>query len=390
MTCVRPVVDPGEGGNHLVMRTRVLVPASVLAVLCASACTDGSTPAVQQPAAQQAAASGSVGSAGTATDGAGAPAGDGGTGGLEDVPGVAEKLRASVVTVLTQGGNGSGVVYSADGLIVTNEHVVRGNRTVQIAFADGQRTAGRVQAVDALTDLAIVQTERRDLTPATFQQELPRVGTLAVVIGAPLGFQNSVTAGVVSGLHREIPGSASAGQQALVDLMQTDAPISPGNSGGGVANAAGEIIGISEAYIPPQQGAVSLGFAIPAATAVDVVEQLREDGRAEHAFAGLVPGAITPDITQQLGLEGEGQGVVVLGVSPDGPAAAAGLRPGDVVTRVGEQDVASPEAFVAALRPLDPGARVQMTVRSRDAQERTVPVTVVDRPLEGEPLPTQP
>lgn len=383
------------------MRTRLLVPALALCA-AATACTSGdaAVPGVAAPSASGGAAATAAPSdeAGTtvapsdetspsaeaATPDAspsGPAAGSGqDAGSLADVPDVAEALQPSVVTVLTQGGNGSGVVYTGDGLIVTNEHVVRGTQTVTIAFADGQRSPGRVQAVDALTDLAIVQTDRRDLTPARFQEQLPRVGTLAVVLGAPLGFQNTVTAGVVSGLHREIPGSAAQGQQALVDLMQTDAPISPGNSGGAVANAAGEVIGISEAYIPPQQGAVSLGFAIPAATAVDVIEQLREDGRAQHAFAGLAPGQITEQIAQQLGLDST-EGVAVLEVTPGAPADRAGIAPGDVISRVGDQDTATPEDFVAALRLQDPGAQVPMTVRSPGGQERTVPVTVIDRPL---------
>jgi len=204
------------------------------------------------------------------------------------VPDIAVRVQPSVVTVLVEGGNGSGVVYSADGLILTNEHVVRGNEQVQIAFADGQRVAGVVEATDPVTDLALVEVRRRDLPAAKFDTALPRVGSLAVVLGSPLGFQNTVTAGVISGLHREIPGSA-AQSQSLVDLIQTDAPISPGNSGGAVVDADGEVIGISEAYIPPQAGAVALGFAIPAATAVDVADQLQKTGRARHAFAGLAP-----------------------------------------------------------------------------------------------------
>ncbi|GAP56116.1 probable periplasmic serine endoprotease DegP-like [Arthrobacter sp. Hiyo6] len=127
-----------------------------------------------------------------------------------------------------------------------------------------------------------MEAKRSGLKAAKFQTALPRVGELAVVIGSPLGFENTATAGIISGLHREIPGSA-ASSQSLVDLIQTDAAISPGNSGGAVVNSKGEVIGISEAYIPPQSGAVALGFAIPAATAVKVADQLKADGTADHA-----------------------------------------------------------------------------------------------------------
>ncbi len=302
-----------------------------------------------------------------------APAGD-----LAQVPQVAAQLQPSVVTVVVEGGNGSGVVYTADGLILTNEHVVRGNRTVQIAFADGQRVPGRVTATDPVTDLALVQAERRDLPPARFAPGLPQVGSLAVVIGSPLGFQNTVTAGVISGLHREIPGSAAQGQ-SLVDLIQTDAPISPGNSGGAVADATGQVVGISEAYIPPQAGAVALGFAIPAATAVDVAEQLRTTGRARHAFAGLVPAPITPAIARALRLPST-EGVIVAGVADDGPAAAAGLRPGDVLIAVDGQPTATPEDFLAALRARKPGDTITVTVRGPGRPERQVTLTLAERP----------
>jgi S1-C subfamily serine protease len=139
-----------------------------------------------------------------------------------DIPSIVENVQPSVVTVLTDDGVGSGVVFAADGLILTNEHVVRGNTDVEVAFADGQRVAGTVKAADAISDLALVEAKRTGLPAAKFQTDLPRVGELAIVIGSPLGFENTATAGIVSGLHREIPGSA-ASSQSLVDLIQTDA-----------------------------------------------------------------------------------------------------------------------------------------------------------------------
>jgi len=291
---------------------------------------------------------------------------------------IVSRSAPSVVTVLVDGGNGSGVIYSADGLILTNEHVVRGKRSVQIAFADGQRVAGTVVAVDAVTDLALVQAKRTNLPAARFQRDLPAVGSLAVVIGAPLGFQNSVTAGIISGLHREIPGSASQGQ-SLVDLIQTDAPISPGNSGGAVFNADGEVIGISEAYIPPQEGAVSLGFAIPAATAVDVAKQLQSNGRAEHAFAGLVPAQITPEIAQELGLTST-EGTIVADVATGGPADRAGLKPGDIISAVGGNPTPTPEDFLAEIRARHPGETVIFDVREPGKGERQVRLILAARP----------
>jgi len=351
-------------------RARVAVAAACASGLLLAGCTGAAGSAGGQAGGQAAATSGAL-IAPPATP----------TGGLEAVPGVVAKLQPSAVTILVDGGNGSGVVYKPDGLIVTNEHVVRGQREVEVAFADGRRVPGRVRAVDPITDLALVQAERTNLNPARFQTELPTVGSLSVVIGSPLGFQNSVTAGIISGVHRELPGSARQGQ-SLVDLVQTDAPISPGNSGGAVANAQAEVIGIALAYIPPTAGAVALGFAIPAATVVDIIGQLERNGRAQHAYAGLVPSQITPEIAQQLDLPTT-EGVVVLNVVPGGPADRAGLRPGDVITAVDGEPTPTPEDFLSLLRPHKPGDTLTLTVRSPGGEERQVRLTVVDRPVAG-------
>jgi S1-C subfamily serine protease len=282
-----------------------------------------------------------------------------------------------VVTIFTDGGLGSGVVYSEDGLILTNEHVVRGNSAVEVGFADGQRVAGTVRATDAISDLALIEANRTGLPAAKFQTDLPRIGELAVVIGSPLGFENTATAGIISGLHRQIPGSASS-SQSLVDLIQTDAAISPGNSGGAVVNNRGEVIGISEAYIPPQSGAVALGFAIPAAAAVKVADQLREDGTADHAFIGLGLAEITQQIADQLGLP-EARGALALSVPEDGPAGRAGIRPGDVVIRLDGDDLATPEDLLAALRTKSPGQTVSVEFR-RGSDTQEVKVQLVERP----------
>ena len=293
------------------------------------------------------------------------------------IPQIVENLAPSVVTIFTNGGLGSGVVYSADGLILTNEHVVSGQREVEVAFADGQRVKGTVKATDPVTDLALVQADRTGLPKPTFQTTLPKVGEGAIVLGSPLGFENTATAGIISGLHRSIPDSASS-SLSLVDLIQTDAPISPGNSGGAVVNMRGEVIGISEAYIPPSAGAVALGFAIPAATAVEVAEQLLADGTAEHAYLGLTPGELTPQIAGQLGIDASG-GVVVLAVEGDGPAGRAGIRPGDVLESLEGVELTTPEKLLAELRNRNPGDNVTFKVK-RENQSRDVKVELIERP----------
>lgn len=196
-------------------------------------------------------------------------------------------------------------------------------------------------------------------------------------MGSPLGFEATVTSGIISGLHRQIPGSASTGAP-LVDLIQTDAAISPGNSGGALIDGQGRVVGMSQAYIPPSAGAVALGFAIPAANVVDVADQLLASGTAQHAYVGIQPGTLSPQIAEQLAVD-RTSGAVVLEVVPLGPAATAGIRPGDVITAVNGHDIESAEDFIAALRALDPGDRVDLTVL-RGGETQQISVTVTDRP----------
>src|SRR6202162_4720598 len=185
-----------------------------------------------------------------------------------DIPALVRQGEPPCVTVLTDAGRGGGIVYKADGTIVTDSHVVANAHQVTVAFADGQQVSAKVRASDPVTDVAVVQADRTGLTAATFDKALPQGAALAVVMGSPLGFEATVTSGIISGLHRQIPGSASEGAP-LVDLIQTDAAISPGNSGGAVIDRQGDVVGVSEAYIPPTVGAVALGFATPAATVAD-------------------------------------------------------------------------------------------------------------------------
>ncbi|MGH9234935.1 MAG: S1C family serine protease, partial [Acidimicrobiales bacterium] len=260
--------------------------------------------------------------------------------------------------VVTDVGEGSGVIYDDDGAIVTNAHVVAGAATVDVTFADGSRSDGEVVAADPSVDLAVIRTDRDDLEAANFSDGTPRVGELAVAIGNPLGFENTVTAGIVSGLERSVPG----GGTALVGLLQTDAAISPGNSGGALVGATGEVIGVNVAYIPPAGGAVAIGFAIPSVVVVDVAEEILDGGQAEHAFLGIEPAALTPQLAGQYGIDAE-SGVLVLEVVPGSPAEEAGIGPSDVIVAVNDEEVAEPGDLLAELRTRDPGDTIELTVR---------------------------
>lgn len=288
---------------------------------------------------------------------------------------VVERLSPSVVTLQTNDGLGSGVVLRQN-VVVTNAHVVGKAADLTVVYADGNQSAATVLASDTVTDLAVVRTERGNLPVPTFRSELPRPGEPALAIGSPLGFQNSVTAGVISGLHRDIPGSA-ARSQSLVDLVQTDAPISPGNSGGGLLDADGYVIGINEAYLPPSTGAVSLGFAIPSATVLDVAEQLLTAGTAVHPYLGVSLRQLTPAIRDQLGLHVD-HGVVVTAVDKNGPAAAAGVRPGDVITDFDGTPVRTVEDLQTALRKKKPGDSAKLVV-VRNGERRDLTVRVGSR-----------
>ncbi|MFC8038027.1 S1C family serine protease [Paenarthrobacter sp. NPDC057355] len=294
----------------------------------------------------------------TPTSQSAGPAESGATGDLSSVPGIVREVEPSVVTIQTSGGVGSGVIYRSDGTIVTDAHVVEDQdkkpfKSVQIRFADGSEAPATVVGVDDATDVAVVKADRGGLPAAKFSTTLPQVGELAVVIGSPLGLEQTVTAGIVSALHRNMPPSEES-PQGLLDLIQTDAPISPGNSGGAVVNSSSEIIGLSEAYLPPSSGAVSIGFVTPSATVIDIAEQILKSGSAKHPVLGIVPTDISSETADRFGLPVT-SGALVIGVAEGGPAASAGLRPGDIITQFDGQKIANVTDLLAAIRKKEPG-----------------------------------
>jgi S1-C subfamily serine protease len=292
------------------------------------------------------------------------------------IPSIVKKVQPSVVSIVSPSGQGSGVVYREDGFVITNAHVAGDSARVAVVLADGKRLPARVRAKTELYDVAVLDLDREGLPAATFERDLPPVGALAIAIGNPLGFENTVTAGIISGLHREIPAGGTT--PALVDLIQTDAPISPGNSGGALVDRAGQVMGINVAYIPPQGGAVSLGFAIPAATAVRVADQLIAKGRVEFAYLGIQPVQVTPELNQSYEI-GSDTGVLVAEVVADSPAGRAGMRSGDVIVRLDDAEISVVEDLFAELREHKPGETVTLELK-RDGETRTVDVTLGDQP----------
>jgi len=254
---------------------------------------------------------------------------------------VAETLRPAVVNLqVGRGrarGSGSGILFTPDGFLLTNAHVVGDNERVRVRLNDGRELAGRLVGADPWTDLAVVQAAESHLPHAALGDSTRlRVGQLVVAIGSPLGFESTVTAGVISALGRTLRSITGH----LVDnVIQTDAALNPGNSGGPLVGSKGEVIGINTAVIQPAQG---ICFAIPINMAKDILPQLMKDGRVVRGYLGLharnVPIAVAIRRRYELLQE---SGVEVLAVEPDSPAEQAGVLEEDVIVSLGEQPVTS-------------------------------------------------
>ena len=311
----------------------------------------------------------------------------------EPVARVASVLSPSVVQINVSGvqqtplgtqkgeGIGSGVIYRPDGYVITNNHVVEGSREVEVAFADGSTEPGRVVGADPTTDIAVIEVDRDDLPAASFAGTDPTVGQMAVAVGSPSGFESTVTSGIVSGTGREVPAEITGGSQnsALVDLIQTDAAISPGNSGGALADRDGRVIGINVAYLPPgQTGAENIGFAIPSSAAASVADQIIEDGEATHPYLGVYLSDLTRETARSFGSPVD-SGALVEEVEPGGPADAAGVRRGDVVIAVGPEEVLGSGDLISALRDYRPGETAELTVL-RSGEETKLRVDLAESP----------
>jgi putative serine protease PepD len=277
----------------------------------------------------------------------------------------------SVVSVRTGSGSGTGFLVDSDGTIVTNAHVVGDSSEVQVRFEDdGDLHTARVLGVDASTDLAALKVDAgaangvRPLKLANSDDV--QVGDTALAIGYPLGLDRTATAGIVSGLERDIQAPNGF---SIDKVIQTDAPINPGNSGGPLLNADGEVIGVNSqiATAGGGNGSVGIGFAVPSNTVRDVLPQLERGAAPEHAYLG-VSTAPAPDGGAQVG-----------DATAGGPAAEAGIRPGDVITEVDGDDVQDPDDVAAAIEDDKPGDTVEVKVE-RGGSEQTIQVTLGTRP----------
>jgi len=291
------------------------------------------------------------------------------------VQAVADRVVPSVVRIEVLGrtgaGEGSGVVLSSDGLILTNNHVVAGGgqgARLTVFFSDGSTAPATVVGADAVSDIAVIRTEgRTDLTPIELgSAENLAVGQEVVAVGSPLGLQSTVTAGIVSALNRPVSTSGdTANQASVIDAIQTDAAINPGNSGGALVDMEGRLVGINTAIATAggQSGSIGLGFAIPVEQARRIAQELVDTGKATHSIIGV-----------QVPSRDNAYGARVVEVVPDGPADRAGIPNNALIVRIDDRVVTDGDSLIAAIRSRAPGETVKITYRTPDGDENTVDV----------------
>ena len=296
---------------------------------------------------------------------------------------IAEEVRPAIAKVRVRGddaaSSGSAVLYRDDGHLLTNAHVVEGADAIEVSLADGSMHEASVVGTDQLTDIAVLRiataADGRPYPTAVLGTAVDlAVGQPVVAIGSPLGLAggSSVTTGVVSALGREVEAEGTS----LLDMVQTDAAISPGSSGGALVDGTGAVIGITTAVGVSEVGAEGLGFAVPVDVARSVAEEIITTGRAVHVWLGVTGSDLDRRSAEDLGVRG---GARVEQVVDGSPADEAGVVPSDVVVAVEEEPVASMSALVIALRERDPGDEVALEVL-RDGDRRQVTVALVERP----------
>jgi serine protease Do len=269
-------------------------------------------------------------------------------------------------------GIGTGVIISKDGYIVTNNHVVQGATDVRVTLNDRRILPAKVIGTDPLTDLAVIKIEGSDFSAVPWGDSSQlHPGQTVLAFGNPYGFRFTVTRGIVSALNRPNP---EADPRKPGQYIQTDAAINPGNSGGPLVNARGEVVGINTFLISPSGAFSGMGFAIPTAIVEPTVAQLMKNGKIDHAYMGVGISDVTPENAKFFDMK-SANGAVVTEVTPGAPGDKAGLKPGDVITGINGQNVATAGELQMKVQQQQPGSTVKLAV-NRDGKEMTVPVTV--------------
>ncbi len=274
----------------------------------------------------------------------------------------------------TQTSLGSGVIISEQGYVVTNHHVIDEADEIQMMLADGREVRAEVVGMDPETDLAVLLIHADDLPVITFApDDEARVGDVVLAIGNPFGVGQTVTQGIISATGRD-----QLGLSTFENFIQTDAAINPGNSGGALVDASGRLVGINTAIFSRTGGHQGIGFAIPASLAMDVMRDLIEHGRVVRGWIGVQAQTLTEALARSFGLDIPG-GVVLTGIMRGGPADLAGLRPGDIIVRVGKSDIANVQELLQAVSGHEPGAAVPVH-GFRDNEPLEIEVVMGQRP----------
>jgi serine protease Do len=269
-------------------------------------------------------------------------------------------------------GEGSGFFVSADGYIVTNNHVVQKAKTVSVTTQDGKTLDAKVVGTDPKTDLALIKvSESGDYPFVAFSKEQPRIGDWVVAIGNPYGLGGTVTAGIISAEGRDI------GDGPYDRFLQIDAPINRGNSGGPTFNMKGEVVGVNTAIYSPSGGSVGIGFAIPAATVDSVIGALEHGGVVPRGYLGVNVQPVTEDMAESMGMK-TAKGAIVAEAMSGTPAADAGLKAGDVITKLNGQVVDDASDLTRRIGSFKPSDKVELTYM-RDGAEKTAQITLADQ-----------
>ncbi len=273
-----------------------------------------------------------------------------------------------------QMGLGSGVIVSEQGYLLTNSHVVAGASEIEVQLADGRQARATLVGADPETDLAVLKVELERLPViALGDADSLQVGDAVLAIGNPFNVGQTVTSGIVSALGRN-----QLGINTFENFIQTDAAINPGNSGGALVDAQGRLVGINTAIYSRSGGSMGIGFAIPISTARQVMQALVENGVVARGWIGVQTRELTPEFIEAFKLKTE-QGVLISAVVLNAPAAKAGIKPGDVVTRVAQTQVNTPAQLLAAVAALQPRSQAPLTVQRGD-QSLEFQLTIGQRP----------
>ena len=271
---------------------------------------------------------------------------------------------------------GSGVIVSPKGYILTNHHVVEAADEIEVALIDGKKLKAKAVGSDPETDIAVLQVEGGPVPAITFgDADALRVGDVVLAIGNPFGVGQTVTMGIVSAL-----GRSQLGINTFENFIQTDAAINPGNSGGALIDSAGNLVGINTAIYSRSGGSLGIGFAIPASSAKNVMEQIIQTGGVTRGWIGVEAREITPEMGESLRL-GTLNGVLIEGVLRGGPAERAGLKPGDVLVAIEGKPVKDPNAMLNLVAALVPGKPASIRLR-RDNKDVDIQVAVGKRPTQ--------